>query len=202
MKKSSGITLGLLILLLTTLEVQAQENQPWELVNQADNIEVYNRPHPSSCFKEFKVIARIKGSYLEKAKGILLDFNSYQSWMPACNQSKLISTEEESYYHYTTYDAPWPVSNRDLILNVQMEESIDSVIVYQQAAPDFLPEHKGFTRIGKFSGFWELVQENEWFTITYQASTDPGGKIPSWLSDMSTARTPLKTMQNLLSKLQ
>ena len=99
--------------------------------------------------------------------------------------------------------APWPVSDRDLIIHLKINIREDgSMRVILNSLPNYLPESKDFVRIPYSHSEMHMVPiaENH-LKVSYWLKVDPGGSIPDWLANMVSAQGPYETfkkMKNLL----
>ncbi|MCW8804461.1 MAG: hypothetical protein OQK57_08695, partial [Ignavibacteriaceae bacterium] len=96
--------------------------------------------------------------------------------------------------------APWPVKNRDSVYESVTKISEDKKYARIVLKPlgNYIEEKKGFVRMYNGNGFWELEEtEDNTIQITYQFLSDPGGKVPAWLSNSMVVSSPFQTLINL-----
>lgn len=111
---------------------------------------------------------------------------------------KRISSEE--FIYRAELQTPWPVSNRDLILQVKMSQGSKPNEYHFSAIgrPDFIPPRDGFVRVPLSEAHWyiQVVNDNQ-IEIKHSILIDPGGSIPAWLMNLSLAEGPYETFKSL-----
>lgn len=111
---------------------------------------------------------------------------------------KFISDRE--FIYRAELDAPWPVSDRDLIMHAKLSAGPNPNEYYFSTVgkPDFIPPRKGFVRVPVSDGNWQIkVLGKERLEIKNSLKVDPGGDIPVWLLNLSLAEGPFETFANL-----
>lgn len=193
----------LLLFVILSFAIKAQENK-WQLEKNEDGIKVYIRESDVSSFDEFKGICTFHASP-KQILVIILHPSDFTSWMPDVCKSKMlkkISAKEQ--IDYIENSAPWPVKNRDAVVERKVTYQKDSsVTVNMQAKPDYIPEKDGIVRIQKMHGFWKLIPvSNDSTKVIFQVLSDPGGELPSWLVNSRIVDTPFGTLQGLQKMLK
>jgi hypothetical protein len=170
----------------------------WNKEFTKEDITVYTKPVEGSPLKEFKGEAVI-GASIEICKNVLLDIENHVKWRPDCIESKLIQKDENSYIAYNETKAPWPVSNRDVILKNTMDILKDKIIFSFSALnnPDIVPLKDGVVRMTELTGKWTLLKQNGNTLVTFQARINPAGSIPAWLANKTSIDQPFKSLQGL-----
>ncbi len=170
----------------------------WEKEFTKDGITVYTRPVEGSSLKEFKGEGIINAP-LEVCRNVIDDTENHTKWRPDCIESKFLKAEGSDLFSYSETKAPWPVSNRDVIVKTQVTETKDKVVYDFSAADrqDLMPLKNGVVRMTKLTGMWILVRKGNETQVTYQAKVDPGGSIPSWLANKTSIDQPYKSLLGL-----
>src|SRR5262245_24248241 len=89
---------------------------PWKLEKDRNGIQVYTRAVPGSALKEFRAVTRINAP-LPVALALIEDVNAMCSWLADCKQARTLKTVSASErYNYVVISAPFPVSNRDMVI--------------------------------------------------------------------------------------
>ena len=149
---------------------------------------------------ELKAVFQIKTS-LSSIVALLNDVESYPQWVYRCETSKiLLKTSEKHLIRYQTIVAPWPVDNRDVVLEVNYSQDEKTKIVYQKvnALPNYAPKVAGHVRIPEFRAIWTLNPlKNGIVEIQYELLVNPGGVIPAWLVNMAMIDGPYDTSLNM-----
>jgi len=191
----------LITILLSTTSVSASE---WELEKyDADNdIKVYTRfkPNSDSDFKEFKATTHIK-SQLSPFIILLNSADLACEWMHNCIEFKFIddksATEKTSY---SINNAPWPVTDRDLVIYSKTTQDKDSytVTIALSSAFDKVAIDDDYVRVKDLQGKWQFTpMDNGIVEVTYQLFLDPAGSIPSMIAATTVVDTPYYTLLNL-----
>ncbi len=172
----------------------------WELKKNESGILVYTRQTENSAFKELKSVMYIKSS-LSSVIALLADYDSYPQWVYKCGQSfTLKKFSDTACIHYQTVTAPWPISNRDFVVNVKQaqDEKSKIITITTTSNPTYIPLKDKIVRITKFNASWVLTPLNYGkVQIKYQLLVDPGGSLPAWLVNLAVVDGPFDTMLGL-----
>ena len=176
----------------------------WELVKNQKGIKVYTKVMPGYSLKAFKGTVRINTDS-DACLALLQDFDSYHTWMHTCPESKLVrQVSKYEHYVYTVTDAPWPITDRDLISHcLATTDASGTITIALSCAPNEIPEKSNRIRIKKLDGYWKLTPVNATTTdVVYQAVSDSGGSVPAWAANMTMTDVPFYTLLNMKSKLE
>lgn len=194
----------LLIAVLSFGSLSTFAQSSWEVAKEKSAVKVYTKDNPGSSVKASKASVIINAT-VDDALNLLRDFENYPSWMYECSEGKLLKEiSEEEYYVYTITDAPWPVTDRDLIVHVKASEAADgTVTLNMEGAADFIEETKGLVRVPEFKGAWILkpLKEGQ-IEVTYKMANHPGGSIPDWVANMTATDIPLFTLIEMKKSLE
>lgn len=197
-KKNS--VLLLLIILFTGFTSFHISIDDWQLKKIENGITVYTRNSENTAFKELKAIACLKTS-LSSIVGLLYDFESYPKWVYKCGRSGTLKIiNEKELIHYQTVMAPWPIANRDFIVNIKIEQNkLTKVITIKSyAVGHYISDFPGYVRIMKFNASWVLTpQKDGTVEIIYELLVDPAGSVPAWAVNMAIVDGPFETMNNI-----
>jgi len=191
----------LLLLAITAITVgfAPKSNKEWKKEVDKKGIVVYLRSVPNSEIKEFKAEMKVKAP-IKKIMSVLVDFRSYPKWIYANEGTYLIQNKEnKDYIYYTAIKCPEPVKDRDLVIQMIIEEWTDSkCLIKTEVLPKFIGEKPNKIRVKQFHGMWELTKISETETLVVnQCFTDPEGKVPEWLVNMMISNGPFETLDNL-----
>lgn len=197
-----------LLILLTTFSVftiNYSYASEWQLIKNKSDIKVYSRFPEDSDFKEIKIESVVE-SDLSALVALLTDVPNYPNWIYACNNSKLIKkvSDTEEYYYAQT-DAPWPFSNRDVVMHsVMTQDNATKILKFNSyGTPSMYPLVDEVVRVKDISVSWKLIpiSDNK-IKIQYHLKADPGGFIPSWLANLTVDIGPYNTMINMRDELK
>jgi hypothetical protein len=187
------------VFLMTTLHTAFSQVQ-WELTKEKNGIKVYTATETSSKFKDIKVEAVFTGT-IQKLVNILMNVGNTKNWVYGTKDSyliKKISPNEILYYSETAL--PWPVSNRDIPIRMQLNTDArnNTLKVVASGVPNAIPEKKGVVRIPYFNAFWDVKYDGKnKLTISYVLKMDPGGSVPASVTNMFISKGPYETFYNL-----
>lgn len=185
--------------------ITGQDEGGWNPKKQQDGISVYSREVAGSKFKEIKVTVNIQTS-LSSIIALFKDVPAYTSWVYLCDKSETVmqGRETEDYY-YSETAAPWPISNRDVVVYSRVRQDPDTKVVTSESenVTGLVPEKKGIVRIPMLKSVWTLIpKENSTVDVSYELSVDPGGWIPAWLVNLTMATGPYNTILSMREELK
>ena len=133
---------------------------------------------------------------------VLADTSRRPEWLESCAESRLIETHGP--YHRTTYsltDVPWPGSDRDVVLDVEVEvDGANSVIMarFHSVEDARVPPVDGVVRIPFLRGHYEarLIAPGK-TRVVYQVDADPGGWMPDFIVRWAARKLPFDTIRKL-----
>jgi len=184
---------------INSLSSSINENE-WQLKKYENGIAVYTRNTKNSSFKELKSVLTIKTS-LKSIVALLNDWDSYPQWVYRCGKSlTLKKISDKEVIHYQTVTAPWPVANRDFVVNIKLvqDEKTKAVTIKSSSKHNYIPEIPNYVRIKEFNASWTLTPLKDGsIEIVYQLMVNPGGSIPAWLVNLAVIDGPFETCSKL-----
>lgn len=190
----------LILLVCAGFSTFFQLDSEWQLKKYENNVAVYNREIPNSNIKELKAETQIKTS-LSSVIALLNDRETYPQWVYKCGKSIMLKkiSESEAIY-YQTVLAPWPVDNRDFVVDVKvLQDAVTKEVKqYSTCLPTYIPPFPGHVRITVFNAVWTLTPlKNGMVKCEYELLVDPGGNVPAWLVNLAAIDGPFETTLNL-----
>lgn len=177
----------------------------WEIAKDKNNIKVYTRKESTSKFKQIKVEAILDGT-MDRLLKVLMDAGSNKEWVFNTDKSYIIKRiSNYETISYTETSVPWPASNRDIPLHMQLipDASKSTLKVIAKGVPNAVPHKKGIVRIPFFNSWWEVKFDGKnKLNIVYFLEMDPGGIVPAWLVNMFIARGPYETFTGLAKMMK
>lgn len=201
-KFDTMIRAALLFVLNTLLLIPffAQEN--WELERDEEGIVIHTRNIEGSGFKEYKAEASMEGS-LDDFISIIRDVDDYPEVFSNVESARILESTDSSLTYYMTSDAPWPVRDRDAITRLTIDKGVSNLVINVSSKPEYLDELDGYVRIEETRGSWNVkVVEDGTLNIQLQMHAEPGGSIPSWLSNRVIVDGPFEDFQNIRKLLK
>lgn len=176
----------------------------WKLEKSSDNINIYTRNVEGHSLKEFKATTVFKNVTMEEVLKEIYEAPSYYK-NPEFGVSYFVeelSFQRERFYYYSE-SLPWPVKNRDAVTKLcAVQETQDKIVLVIKATPNSLPKKSSTIRIQELDGSWVLEKHPSGIKATQQIYMDPGGMVPSFITNSLIVRGPLKTFSALRKTLQ
>ena len=189
--------LSVLILFLAFSLVAKNANK-WEKEFTKKGITVYTRAVEGINLKEFKGVGMIDAT-MEDVFIILCDTTKYTKWMADCVDARLIKKiDDTQMIVYQETKAPWPVSNRDVVVFTKATIEKDKILSTIDAVKDSKVPSKGKNvRMTDLKGKWLLERKGNKTLTTYQIRANPGGMLPDWIANMASKDLPYVTLKKL-----
>jgi hypothetical protein len=183
----------LFISVISLLFVIKVDAQVWELKKNNDGIKVYTKKNKQSPFDLLKAECEISVS-VDQMLNLIFNVSRHTEWVYNAVQSVLIKSNAtyDILYYGETY-APWPVSNRDLIIHITaVTDSLTGVCTIKATSdPNLRPKVAGKIRVPRSISIWKLTPINSKNThVTYTLDIDPGGSLPAWLVNYASVEGP------------
>jgi hypothetical protein len=177
----------------------------WTRVAEEDGIVVTSRPSERSPLPIFRGTGLVDAPVLA-VLAVVTDAERHHEWIFACSASALLAqTSAATGVVYNRTDTPWPVPDRDVVLDSRVEivDGEREVMVRFSATThaERPPEH-GVVRMTYLEGHYHLWAEDDAHTrVEYQVDSNPGGSLPTWLATRGTREMPLETLRSLRAQL-
>lgn len=173
----------------------------WQLITDRDNIQVFRRDNDDSRMRSFRGVTVMPIEDFAAIGAQLNDYSFIANWMHMVSEINEIArrNEQDRDVHVTTF-LPWPVSNRDVTLRIQLAQSSDDHIVNvrYQAQEDVKPPVPGYVRMPEMTGHLRFEPMTApAVQITFEVVVDPGGFIPAWLGNVILRDIPYFSLQRL-----
>jgi hypothetical protein len=190
----------LLSAFLITICFCAFAQESWTLVKDQDGIKVYTRRIASEKFKEVRANFELNATE-DQLVGILENIPHHKDWSYGTKRTFVISKKnKDTIIYYSEVSLPWPLSNRDLVLQLSFSrDSVDhSLHIQAKSIPGMLPANPTLVRVPFSVASWDVkILPNKLLSIQYTLSTDPGGALPAWLVNFAASVGPYNSFQKL-----
>jgi hypothetical protein len=179
--------------------------QSWDFVKEKDGIKLYTRKDPGKPLKSYKGITDIHAP-AEKVFALIEDVNNTDWWDKNLNQIKVMLYEKNKRArYYLVYDLPWPVTDRDLCVDVTV--TMDPVTgvdrITATPLPGVIPENQNMIRIKDYRQTWTVTPAGKELThVVLEGYVDPAGNIPDWLSNMLIVDSPFKIISGVRLRME
>lgn len=176
------------MVLLSGLAQAIETDRDWELVSDRDGIQVFMAHTDDSNIKTFRGEGDIQIDDFRSIGNQLDDYEYIASWLHMISGLDDLGRISDLERHiWVTTRLPWPVSDRDCAIEVQVEQDPETytVTVPFVARPDLLEEKDSYVRMPQLEGFLRFApKEPGTVHMTFQVILDPGGYIPAWLANL------------------
>ncbi len=193
MKKSLFI-FSLLLFGLSACMAQGK----WELKKNENGIEVFTRKAAKGNIKELRVVCELDATKVQLIN-MIEDIGDYNSWVYSNKKSTVLKTiSPQNIIYYTQSHLPWPIKDRDLVVELNITPTPDVLNVVAKSLPAYLPKNDNYIRVPYSLAQWKVTQapDNK-LKVDYTFSVDPGGNIPSWIVNATLTIGPYNSFLKL-----
>jgi len=177
----------------------------WSLATDKDDIKIYTRSVSGSSFKEFKAEMTVRAS-LSALVELLDDVENQVNWIHNCAEARRLRTISRTEgINYTVIKAPWPVTDRDLIIRykITQDEKTKEVKIEMTGDKSYIAEKRGLVRVPSMAGTWLYTPVGRGLVkITYQVHSETGGFVPASIANAFVVDAPYYTFINMREELK
>ena len=170
----------------------------WELKKNQDGIAVYTRKAAKGSIKELRVVCELDATKAQLISTIE-NIADYNSWVYSNKKSTILKMiTPQNIIYYTQSHLPWPIKDRDLIVELNITPTPDVLNIQAKSLPDYLPKENDYIRVPYSFAQWKVTQgaDNK-LKVDYTFSIDPGGSIPSWIVNATLTIGPFNSFVRL-----
>ncbi len=185
----------------------ADGDAEWLTLGEKRGVQLWKLERARQSLPGFRGQTEIQAS-IEDIVRELLDVQHHTEWMHRCTASWLYAHINESHgiIYNRTSSAPWPVWDRDVVLDVKLEYNRDKtalLVRFHNLDDKLRPPPDRVVRMPKLVGFYKMVQHaSNRTTVTYQVEADIGGSIPDWIADQVAKDLPFYTLLALRERVE
>jgi hypothetical protein len=175
----------------------------WELKKNENGIEVFTRKAAKGNIKELRVVCELDATKVQLIN-MLEDIGDYNSWVYSNKKSTVLKTiTPQNIIYYTQSHLPWPIKDRDLIIELNIVPGADVLSIVAKSLPAYLPQNENYIRVPYSLAQWKVTQapDNK-LKVDYTFSVDPGGNIPSWIVNATLTIGPYNSFLKLKEILE
>lgn len=200
MKLSNLLVVFFLIFVSSDYFLCAQQERGWILSKSKDGIKVYTRYSADSPIKEVKGVVEIETS-LSALVALVKDAPNQQNWVYLTKTALLLKQPNNyEWYYYNQSDAPWPVTNRDIVSHAKLsqDQNTYAIRINTVGVPDYIPEKEEAVRIPRLVSSWDFIPIREGVVLVkFKLFIDLGGKLPAWVVNMAIDTGPYNTLYGM-----
>ena len=172
----------------------------WRIVTSESGVEVSQDDATGGGLPRFRGVGEVSADP-DRIVAIIRDVAHQCDWMPDCSEARVVRNEPQGVLLYRRTDAPWPVSDRDVLLRSTIhvvEPAKEIHIVFSSVEDPAVPPRAGLVRIPRLSGSYKVRSLAPGRSqVEIEVDADPGGNFPAWLAARTTRDNPIRTIVNL-----
>lgn len=175
------------------------------LKKDKEGIKVYTCPSDTSKFRSLVAEFELENISFAELERFLWNVENYVNWQyNMVSASLLKKVNEQSIIYRSEVDAPWPVQNREMIVQLSVNKKLgpDQLAFSMHTVPTDYPIHEDLVRVPFSQASWTVKQVKNKLFVTYQLMIDPGGYIPPLLVNLAMAEGPYESFHNLKKLLE
>ncbi len=198
---------GIFLILFWCLAAFSPETstQGWIFIKEKDNIFLYTRKEAGENLKSFKGVMVVHAT-MNAVTDLISNPNNHDWWDEHLSEIRVLQIENARHFqYYLVYDVPWPLSDRDLVVDarVTVNPATGTYVIYSTPLNGVVPEKEGVVRIKNYWQKWTVQpMDAGMIRITLEGYVDPGGNVPSWLYNMVITESPLKVMRGVRQRVE
>lgn len=177
----------------------------WELKRDRDGIQVYTRAMEGSAYRAVKAVGEIDASPAQLT-ALVKDTEACPRWADLCKTSFVHQSESaQREWVYTHNDLPWPVTDRDVLAEVNWHYLADrqAVVMDSAATSDIYPKQKGRVRIQDARASWVFEDLGAGKSrVTSFGHIDPAGPTPAWMTNLLLVDSPFNTLKRMAEAVE
>jgi hypothetical protein len=179
--------------------------QSWDLVRDQDGIRIYARKEAGKSLKSYKGITDIQAP-AEKVFAMIENVYDHEWWGKNLSQVNVLLYEKNKRSrYYLEYRLPWPLSNRDLCVEVTVNADPVNGVFRTMAIPlpGVVPEYPDKVRIPGYRQSWTITPAGRGSAhVILEGYADPAGNIPDWITNLAIVDTPLNIIQGIRQRME
>lgn len=184
----------------------AEQGDPYQKFDSVRGIDLYRFDTPGEDMPGFRGEVVIDRP-LEDVLQVLRDVEHHTEWMHRCAVSEILQTiSDDRAIVYNRTDVPWPVADRDVVLDTRFETASEGrlvILTFENTDPNLRPPPPRVVRMPKLSGFYRLWKMDANTTkVVYQVEADIGGRVPKWIAERVARDMPYETLSRLRARVR
>ena len=143
---------------------------------------------------------------IEQAVALILDVDHAMEWVPFLSQMKVLSRDDKKgeFQLYMVLDFPFPLKDRDLVVQGRMSKDAQGIISIQNKAikKGYLL-NKNYVRLNQYEGDWSFQKLGpQKVKVSTYGYANPEGYIPLSVVNMFVQQQPYQMLQKMKVELE
>ncbi|WP_439182232.1 START domain-containing protein [Carboxylicivirga taeanensis] len=189
---------------LLLLAADGTGDKGWQLKKDKLGIQVFTKQKADSRIYMYKVVADMP-VVPQRVYQQVVDFAANLKHMTLVDSLRFLQHRKDTLYrNYMHFNMPWPVKNRDMVVEMVVSKDPEGIYLESTNLPDYLPPRPGVIRIEEFYEKWTIrkgAAPNQ-SRVTVTGWVDPGGAIPAWVVNLSSVKTPYQFIAGIRADLE
>ena len=176
----------------------------WTPVATEDGIRLWKNEARGQTVPGFRGQVTVNSS-LEAVVATIRDYRHHTKWMHNCQESREIKRLGKAHaLLYNRTAAPWPVSDRDVVLRSERRDLGGGHIrvEFRSTTEEKLPATRGVVRMPRLAGSYDIRPVEGGTRVVYTVDSDPGGNLPDWLVRRASRNLPYNTLRDLRTRAE
>ncbi|GAB2683615.1 START domain-containing protein [Aliiglaciecola sp. 3_MG-2023] len=174
-------------------------NAKWLLVKQKEHVSLHTTKDKSG-YVWLKASVLVHGQPNDFLT-LLDNTDIAASWIDNCEKVEILTTSSTTEKIVrTTFNAPWPVKNREMITQsfTEIDPQSQTIRIRIEDYSEHYPPRPSYVQMQNVKGNW-LIQSTgtNKMKIEYIGYGEPSGNIPIWLANKLALSSMFKTFRNL-----
>ena len=142
---------------------------------------------------------------IEQAVALILNIDHAVNWVPYLSQVKMLSRDDKKgeFQLYMVLDFPFPLKDRDLVVQGKMTKDAQGIITIQNKAikKNYLQNDQN-VRLTHYEGDWTFQKLGpQKVKVSTSGFANPEGSIPLSVSNMFVQQQPYQMLQKMKTEL-
>lgn len=178
----------------------------WTPSGEQNGVQLYSKQAGGDALKYFRGVTRVKAP-LKKVLAALLDRETFPEWFHNMREDVTLPDDNpDASLCYIWMKGVWPTADRDTVARATVSQDAQTgviSIIVRSAEQHRVPLKKGRVRMPElYTGFFLRALSPHETEIQLEGQADPGGSIPSFLTNAVASDLPAKTLANLRARLE
>ncbi len=184
--------------------VQAKTMDNAKLTINKNNIKVWTYQNAQNPVFQYKAETSFDVP-IEKAVSLILDVENAVNWVPYMGSVKVLSRDDQKgeFSLYMVLDFPFPLKDRDLVVQGKMRKDAQGIISIQnKAVKKGYPINPNYVRLTDYEGDWTFQRlGNQKVKVSTYGYANPEGSIPLSFVNMFVQQQPYQMLQKMKVQL-